>query len=151
MKAGVLFLLLSALLLSILSCRQFDLEAPEGFAESSSNDQFRAISPEGVVLRVRSVRNNPVQDLVFWSKALENQLTLEGYIALGQEGTLDIPSGEGWYKEWGVPYGAESFVFLTAIFLHKKAIFIAEAAGEGTQFARHREAIMDSLTNLKFK
>ena len=57
------FVSLACMAVLLLSCGQVEVETPEGFAKSETSDRFRAISPEGVVLRIRSVRNEPRQNL----------------------------------------------------------------------------------------
>jgi hypothetical protein len=142
-------LLLAALLAGCATIKPV-LEQPAGFAEYSSRDDYRAVSPEGVVLRVRLVKNDPAQSLEFWTEALATQLTRSGYSLLAQE-PLKTPAGDGMLIEWTAPVGEEQWVYLTGIAVSGSHIAIAEAAGEYSSYKKHREAIVASLRSLKLE
>jgi len=125
---------------------------PEGFAEIREKDYYRAVSPEGVLYSVRIARNEPEKDLEFWAKALKNHLQKEGYRILSEEGeSFTTGVREGVLYEWGVPYGNEDHIYLTAIVVSGKTIAITEAGGEHSSYRNYRDALLDSLKSLKIR
>jgi hypothetical protein len=144
-----LILLSTAALL--LSCAHLSVEKPAGFAEVETENRYRAVSPEGMVYRVRTVDNYPVQSLSFWSDALKNHLIKEGYTLLGEGESFQAGDYEGEFFEWAVPYGHESYIYLTAILVSEETIAIAEAAAEHTVYSEHREAVKKSLKSIVFE
>ena len=128
--------------------RPLSVARPEGFAERRDGEVYRAVSPEGLLLRVRTVANDPPKDLAFWSEALRVQLTREGYRPIGQEQKLAGDPG-GVFYEWGVRYGNEDHLFLTAILVLGDRLAVAEAGGEHTAYRRHRERILESLETIR--
>jgi hypothetical protein len=145
--------LLLAICLALLtaSCSRIRIEQPEGFAEIKGGDRYRAISPEGMLLGVRTVKNYPKKDLDFWAEALRNQLEKEGYKLISGDETFQVGERKGVLYEWGVPLGNESYIYLTAIVVMENRIAIAEAGGEHTVYRRYKNAILKSLETLKFR
>jgi hypothetical protein len=140
------FLLPAALLFCLAGC--LSVEKPEGFAEISPFPYYRAISPEGLRYRIRTVNNYPPQDLEFWGKALKNHLQAEGYLLVRPEERFEAANNEGLLFEWGLPYRNQSYIYLTAIMIWDKEIVIAEAAGEKNLYGKYREALLASLRSL---
>jgi hypothetical protein len=149
-KSGITVFLL--LLVLITSCSKINVAKPEGFAEIKERDYYRAVSPEGVMYSVRVARNEPQMNLDFWAKALKNHLAKEGYKVLAEDGeSFKTGDKEGILYEWGVPYGNEDYIYLTAIVVSGKTIAIAEAGGEHTDYRDYREALIDSLQSLTIR
>lgn len=134
--------------LSLFSCANLEVKKPAGFAETVKKTEYRAISPEGMLYRVRSVDNYPEKDLDFWSKALKNQLAKEGYLLTKDGEEFTAGNQRGVLYEWGVRYGNEDFIYLTAIIIFDKRITIAEAGGEHTIYAKYRQPILESLKSI---
>lgn len=141
-----------ALALSLASCATLRVERPEGFAvfrEPSSSDRvFSAVTPEGMKYRVRIAANYPEQELSFWSDALAAQLKTEGYTRLGEPERFTSGGREGAAFEWGVPYGEENYIYLTAILVDGKEILIAEAAAEASVYERYRGSLLESVKSI---
>ena len=136
----------------VTSCSRIEVSKPEGFAEIKERNTYRAVSPEGVLYSVRIASNRPRMDLEFWAKALKNQLVKEGYRILNEEGeTFKTNRREGILYEWGVPYGNEDYIYLTAIVVSGKTIAIAEAGGEHTDYRNYPTALLDSLKTLSIR
>jgi hypothetical protein len=49
-----------ALLVLTVSCSRLSVVPPDGFAELKGGRSYRAVSPEGMLYRVRSIKNEPV-------------------------------------------------------------------------------------------
>jgi hypothetical protein len=144
---GVVVMLLS------VSCSRVSVAAPEGFAEleggRSYRGAYRAVSPEGMLYRVRSIKNEPQKDLAFWGEALENHLSKEGYRANGKARSFESSGYEGLYYEWILPSGNESYLYLTALIVTDKTITLAEAAAPHPVFTQYRQALLDSLAGIR--
>jgi len=126
------------------------LEQPKGFAEYREETAYRAVSPEGVVLRVRLVDNQPAQTLEFWAEALKTQLAKSGYSPMGEE-VVETRSGKGIILEWVAPVGQEDWIYLTGLCVTDRGIAVAEAAGEYGTYQERRLAIILSLRSLKLE
>ncbi|HUX21233.1 MAG TPA: hypothetical protein VMW69_08325 [Spirochaetia bacterium] len=140
----------------LTACTTLDarLTTPSGFAEFRHTSDFRIVSPEGVVLRVRTAENKPEQTIDFWAKTLKRQLSQSGY-ALLAEGTFDpkelpLPaaSRNGAYFEWSAPVGTEDYTYLTAVALANDQIVIVEAAGPIEYYKEHEQQIHKALETL---
>lgn len=123
------------------------LEAPQGFAVFERETPFRAVSPEGLVLRARTAKNEPPQDLAFWSRALALQMEQSGYVRAA-EGSFSALAGNGTFYEWVAPVGRQDWIYLTAIAVDEQTILIVEAAAPAEDYAKHRAAIRESLGSL---
>lgn len=132
------------------SCIKIGVVKPEGFAEMEEKGYYKAVSPEGVIYKVRTVENYPLKDLGFWSRALKKHLEDEGYRFVAEK-SFNTTTNSGTLFEWGAPYGNEDYIYLTAILVEGKQIIIAEAAGEFSLFVRYREAIQSSLSTLTLR
>ena len=141
-----------ALALALTSCTTLRVEPPADFAvfrEPSSREQvFTAVTPEGMKYRVRAAANYPKQELSFWSDALAAQLEKEGYTRLGEPERFTSNGREGTAFEWGVPYGEENYIFLTAILVDGNEILIAEAAAEASVYERYRGSLLESVKSI---
>ena len=120
-------------------------ETPDGFAQFEDDIPPRAISPEGVVLRVRTVENDPTQDLDFWSEALERNMTESGYMLL-DSGEFDTGELDGVFFEWLAPLNDQDWVYLTGIAVTDDLIVIAEAAGPHAHYTGHRDSLLAALS-----
>lgn len=131
------------------ACGRVRMDAPEGFAPIKTPKALVAVSPEGVRLRVRSLRNYPEQDLEFWSKALANHLEQEGYHQAEEGERFQAGSRAGVATTWLLPYANQTWTYLTAVVVAGKRIYVAEAAGELTLFRGYHSAILESLRSLR--
>ena len=128
----------------------FSIEKPEGFAvaEIKQGELYNAVSPEGIILGVKTEENYPVKDIEFWSNALKNQFINNGY-QLYKEEEINIENGsKGVLFEWLAPYASSTYIYLTFITVKNSKIIIAEAAGEVNLFADYRESIIESIKTI---
>jgi hypothetical protein len=131
----------------LCSCTRITAEKPEGFAEAKKDTSYHAISPEGLLYRVRYVKNYPKKEIEFWQEALKNQLIKEGYHFI-EEKEFELPGRKGVMFEWGAPYGNENYIYLTAIAVFGDRIAVAEAAGEHALYHLYRDALIKSLSTI---
>jgi hypothetical protein len=128
------------------------VQKPEGFAEvlpwQAAATEYKAVSPEGMIYRVRMLKNYPVQTLDFWAEALQNHLEKEGYRGISAGQPFEAGDNSGMIFEWAMPYGNQSYIYLTAIVVSEKKIAVAEAAAEHTIYYQYREALLESLASI---
>jgi hypothetical protein len=126
------------------------VRAPAGYATLArcGRGGFRALSPEGLPFRVRGFKNAPSKDLGFWSEALKSQLVKEGYRPNGEARSFRAGALEGSIREWVVPYGEESWLYLTALVVTGKRIILAEAAGPYKLYVEYRTGLEESLSGI---
>ena len=138
-------------LLFLTSCSTWSVKEPAGFAViREEKNIFSAVSPEGFIYRIRTEANYPRQDADFWQKALQAQLSKEGYILLEEPLSLEIDGSGGFVLIWGVPYKNTTYVYLTAVIPRDKVLYLAEAAGPYSLFSGYREPILESLSGIRF-
>ena len=126
------------------------MDTPEGFAAFSDTDVVRVISPEGVLVRARTVPNDPAQSLEFWAEALERQLTESGYL-LVEQSDFTIDATDGVLMEWLAPVSEDDWIYLTAISVMDSQITIVEAAGPTDHYETYSDAIRKSLESLRIE
>jgi len=139
------------LLLAFISCNEVGVETPAGFAALETEDQYAAMSPEGMIYRVRVMKNSPKQSLEFWTEALTNHLQQEGYVPISTDNEFHAGSTRGSFSEWTVPYGNDTYKYLTGVLVAEEAIAIAEASGSYDIYNRNRAAVLQSLETINFE
>ncbi len=154
MKSRIVLFTIVAAVLALASCTSL-VQKPEGFAEVSpwqiAATHYKAVSPEGMIYRVRTLNNYPVQTLEFWADALQNHLEKEGYRSVSDGQAFEAGETPGMIFEWAMPYGNESYIYITAIAVSEKKIAVAEAAAEHTIYYRYREALIESLASITIR
>ena len=155
------------LLFFFTSCSKLKIDKPDGFAEIKKTRAFKkgelykAISPEGMLFRIRIEKNYPEMDLAFWSDTLKTHLIKEGYTILDNETEEDLPEkpnnihfetkdNKGIIFKWVLPYNNESYIYMTALLVCDNEILIAEATGEHTIFRSHYESILKTLQSINY-
>ena len=151
--AKILFAALPLLLCLVMGCVHTTAgnaeRIPAGFAPYTQSGEIKAVSPEGVVYRVRSVDNKPFAELTFWKEALKKRMLDAGYIFL-TEAPIEADAQEGYLLELTAPYGQQDYTYLVAVFVRGNKITIAETAGEVSDLAARRDAVLEAIQNLKF-
>jgi hypothetical protein len=134
-----------------LTAPRITIQPPAGYAEAGNarEGSFRALSPEGLAFRVRSFRNEPAKDLGFWGEALESHLRKEGYRPNGEGRSFQAGNLPGSALEWVVPFGQESYVYLTALLVAGDRILLAEAGGPYKLYLEYRSSLLESLESMR--
>lgn len=134
------------LLWSSLACGTIDFATPSGFAKYTRDAKdYRAISADGIRIKVRRLKNDPYGDLKMWSDAAGQYLADQGYRRI-MDGTLDAPGGfEGRYEEYRAIYNGKTYAYITGYLVGKDDIYIIETTGEESVFGKRRDAIMRSI------
>ena len=153
MRRRLILVVLVLLPLLASAAPRLKVQPPAGFAEAElgKGAAYRALSPEGLLFRVRLFPNEPEKTLSFWSETLKNHLVKEGYRPNGEAQAFQAGETAGAAFEWVVPYGNESYLYLTAVLVTGKQIVLAEAAGPSALFTRHRQSLSESLKTIRLK
>ncbi len=121
--------------------------APEGFAPYRKTGRFQALSPDGVVYRVRSMRHKPKASLDFWKEALRERMVGAGYTLVreqdlegsgGQPGVLLAFRDE--IMEW-IATRAEAQPQAAKVWLE-----MAKLSGDAEALAPRRDALLKALS-----
>ncbi len=137
-----------AALLSLTACQGFKAQAPAGFAAYDDTTPFRAVSPDGVVFRVREDDNDPEEDLSFWCEALKKRMLDAGY-AFVREDAIKAQDHEGYVLELAAPIGMTDYAYLVGVFVRGSELVVVEASGEVTRFAARRESVLQAIAALQ--
>jgi len=131
--------------LSLAACRSIDAQVPEGFARYESQSErhassLRAVSPEGVVFRVRREKTTQAAELAFWKAALKKRMLDAGYHFVSAT-DITARGGPAHVLELAAPLGSRDYGYRVALFAKEKDLLIAEAAGEVLHLKKHKKAI----------
>lgn len=134
-----------ALILLTVNCgKPFTAVAPEGFATYKSGINFRSVSPDHIVYRVRTCDNKPYADFDFWREALPEQMKNAGYRIIGDT-VLSVNDKKSLLLELAAPLGEADYSYMVMINVAKEKILIAEAAGVYDDFQRRKAEIVTAL------
>lgn len=136
------------LLAGVAGCRGFEASAPEGFAAFDGYWQFKAVSSDGVLYRVRAVRHEPEADLAFWKEAFKKRMLEAGYNFLA-ESEVQVGGEKAYQLELAAPVGQMDYAYTVTLLVRKGKLVLAEAAGEVTSFAKHREALAAAVQKIR--
>ncbi len=147
-----IFILLFILLLSVSGCSlSFKAEIPSGFAVSKKKGALVIYSPDGLKMRIKTEKNSPEKDTLFWAEALKTHLENNGYFLLDEKPFYSV-NLEGTKFIWLMPSGHDYYKYMTAIAVNGKKIYIIEASGEKELFDSYEqdiEKIMLSISAIK--
>lgn len=146
---------LLALSLSTSACG-VTLRAQEGFAQLDDGDyDWRAASPDGVVIGVRVVRNRPEGSLDFWARAVDERMRAQGYEPDGDPRAVQTQQGmRGVQIRYlravgGRPHRYWATLFVRpGGFLRRAKIYIVEAGGDAETFDRAAPQVERTIATL---
>ena len=142
--------------LAALGCssRPFVPATPTSFVELKNQYtyDYRATTPEGVVLGARAIDNDPKGDLAFWSQAVELRLrNLGGYALLEKKDVSCLGGLKGTQLRFGHDEESRPHLYYVTLFVTDKRIYVLEAGGEKSQMERYADAIDWSVRNFRPK
>ena len=152
-------LLLAALALASLAStgcgRPFVPATPPGFVDLGdrfADDEYRAMTADGVVLGIRSFENDPKGEPAFWARALERRMRQMGGYALIEKRTVKSRGGlEGISFRLGHDEGKVPHLYYVTIFVSEKRIYLLEAGGARSEMERMAPQIEWSIRNFLHK
>jgi len=151
MKNRYCFHIILCLMVALLSdcSRPFLTAAPDGFAVYESRKNFKSVSPDHIVYRVRTVKNKPYADFSFWREALPERMKNAGYRVIGDT-VMSIKNNNALLLEMAAPLGQTDYSYLVMMVVKKKKILIAESAGTFTEFQKRKIPVIDALKKTAF-
>ena len=125
------------------------LELPTNFVAMDEPErgpyEVRGVSPDGVVIALRTRENPNKGALAFWSQAIRNELTGRGYKLVDSKPVESKAGTAGELLSFASEKGGRKFTYLLAVFVEGKEILLAEAGGPAEALTPHLAAIEKSL------
>lgn len=159
MKTLLSRLVISCAVLGSVACGpHFHIEAPQDFVvlDKSVPYDFRAVTPDGLVLAVREFDNTKEYgDLGFWVKAIQNELRLDKGYALVKVTDIKTQAGlVGKSMHFGLDRENEAHKYMVAVFVTGRAqtksrVYLIEAGGTAAQLEQARPAIDEAIQGFK--
>lgn len=144
-------ILLCALTAGLLaSCAGYRGHAPQGFATYDKGDNFRAVSPDGVIYQISESDHEPKADLTFWKEALTKRMHGAGYHTVDSL-ALTIAGRPAFGLFLEAPLGTTDQSYLVVAIPTDKHIVVVEAAGDAPKFAARKEAILAAVQKVELK
>jgi hypothetical protein len=140
-------LTLAALVLG--GCSSARLQTPSGFAahEDKTYD-YRASDGEGVVLAVRSEKNDPKGDLEFWSSAVDVRLRKAGYAAQDRRDVTSLDGKAGRQLRYEIASEGRTLEFWVTVFVSGRRVVIVEAGGDAELFQPKTKVVEAAIASL---
>lgn len=148
-------LLAAALALGGLACgRPFDVKTAPGFVplENQVSHDFRATSPEGVVVAIRVVEDEDRGDLAFWTQAVTLQMRdVRGYALLESADVASADGTKGRMLKFGHDEDGKPYAYWVSIFPAQGRLFLVEAGGAKEAFDRARPNVEWMLKSVRVR
>jgi hypothetical protein len=141
MKRLLLVIAAGVALASSACGRPFDVKTAPGFVELENQHEFdyRATTPEGVVVGVRVVEDEKRGDLAFWTQAVTLQLRdVSGYALLESAEVASADGTKGRLLKFGHDEDDKPYAYWVAIYPAQSRLFLVEAGGQRELFERAR-------------
>lgn len=123
-----------------------------GVLEESQPYDFRAVTPDGLVMAVREFKYAKKQgELPFWVKAIENELRQgRGYALLGEKPVTTRRGLAGTQLRFGIDRDGEASEYIVTVFSVDKGkklrLYVLEAGGREELVRAHRAQIDWSIS-----
>ncbi len=139
-----LALMLAVALLSG-ACKDFTVFTAKDFVvlEDTEPYDFRATTPEGLVIGVREFDNSSQHgELKFWTTAIENKLRLDqGYALEKTTAVTTLQGQEGVQMRFGLDRDDVAHLYIVTVFATDDAVFVLEAGGTEALVKKHQAQI----------
>jgi hypothetical protein len=117
--------------------RPFTPATPDGFIEfkdrydNSTTHEYRASTADGVVMSVRSFKNDPKADMPLAVRALENRVRLgQGYALLDKKDVTARDGTKGTKLRFGHDEEGGAHLYYVTVFVTDDYVFLLEAGGK---------------------
>ena len=147
MRRSIWILTLAAVALG--GCANVHMQTPAGFA--ARNDKtydYRASDGEGVVLAVRTEKNDPEGDLAFWSSAVDVRMRKAGYTAQDRRDVKSIDGREGQQLRYEIASEGRTLAFWVTVFVTGRRVVIVEAGGDTELFEPKAKTVEAAIASL---
>ena len=140
---------------AVVGCgKPFDVKTAPGFValEGQAQHEYRATTPEGVVMGIRVVDDENRGDLGFWTQALVLQLRdSSGYALLDQKDTTSLDGTKGKLLKFAHDEGGKPYTYWVAVYPAQGRLFIVETGGENEAFERAKPSVEWMMQSVKVK
>lgn len=147
--------LAAALSLGAAACgRPFDVKTAPGFVALDNQRDFdwRATTPEGVVVAVRVVDDEERGDLAFWTQAVTLQLRdVAGYALLDSAEVTSLDGTKGRLLKFGHDEDGKPYAYWVAIYPAQSRLFVLETGGPKELFERARPSLEWTMKSLRVR
>ena len=148
MRRSIFILTLAAVVLG--GCSTARISTPSGFAAQKDDAyDWRASDGEGVVLAVRSEKNDPQGDLAFWSSAVDVRLRKAGYTAQDRRDVKSLDGRAGKQLRYEVASEGRTLAFWVTVFVTDHRVVIVEAGGDTELFAPKTKVVEAAIASLR--
>ena len=147
-------LVLGALAATAACGRPFDVKTAPGFVplENQAAYDYRATTPEGVVVAVRVVEDEKRGDLAFWTQALTLQLRdVSGYALLDTRDVTSADGTKGRRLEFGHDEDNKPYSYWVTLYPAQGRLFIVEAGGTKDAFVRAKGNVEWMLASVRVR
>lgn len=124
---------LSVLVSSLACSRPFDVRTPREFVELDSQEpqyDYRATTPDGVVVAVRAIDSNGRGTVGFWEQAVTLQMRdVSGYAFLSSKDVRSEDGTPGKELQFGHDEDGRPYLYQVALFVAQDRVFLLEAGG----------------------
>ncbi|MBN9159824.1 MAG: hypothetical protein BGO98_32590 [Myxococcales bacterium 68-20] len=155
MKRALAVLSIAVLAFAASACgRPFDVKTAPGFVplENQTSYEYRATSPEGVVVAVRVVEDEKRGDLAFWTQAITLQLRdVSGYALLDSVDVESRDGTKGKLLKFGHDEGDKPFAYWVTIYPAQEKLFLVEAGGAKDAFERAKPSVEWMLKSVRVR
>lgn len=140
-------------LVSLACGPSFQAATPPGFVaidqEYTAYD-YRATTADGLVIAVREVEHDPMGDLEFWGRAIENEMRGRGgYALLGTKQVRTSQGLAGKQLRFGHDEGSKPHLYTVTLFITDDWIYLLEAGGTQELVEKHRQQLDWAVTNFR--
>ena len=141
-----------ALLLATVGCRSFDIKTPPNMIEleHDASFEYRAMTPEGVVLGVRVIdQGDKRADVPFWARAIALHMKeLSGYALLQTSEVTTRDGVKGTELRFGHDEHGKPYAYIVRIYVVGKRLFLVEAGGTKDEVEKAKADIDWAMTSL---
>lgn len=142
---------LLAVVLTLGACSPtYQLQAPAEFTRFEKADGHKLITADGVRLKIREVDNYPKATLAFWTDAMRRHLAKRGYRFMAENCFKTDAGLPGCSLDFGIPRGAEDWVFSQTVFVADERVVLIEVAGPYSRFAPLAKRLRESFKTFGF-
>ncbi|HEX2736167.1 MAG TPA: hypothetical protein VHM70_31415 [Polyangiaceae bacterium] len=129
--------------------RPYDMQMPTSFRAYDESRPLKGITPDGVMLKVRTVDNYPKGSLEFWTEAMSEHLVRQGYALSSKRCFKTASSLAGCRLDFLLPHGSQDWVLSETVFVDADNIHLVEAAGPYDRFSKFDQELQQALLTFK--
>lgn len=129
--------------------RPYRIDPPRDFVVFDREDDFKAISADGIRFLAREIPNRPKGDLALWGRAIALQLDRQGYTIEKDERVTAASGLDGRLFASSYLLRDVKYAYWTAIFVRDDTLVLIESSAPADDFAKHADAIRAAIRSLR--